>query len=368
MSQLVISKSNLINNFNYFKNLKTHVFPVLKANAYGHGLQEVLSILETLSFPCICLARGSEAIDLNYSGDILILSSWNEQHLLKENSHCIFSLQSKEDLKTLKSCFKSQLNKKIRVHICLNSGMNRLGFSADQFSDLEEFLNEHDESLSVEGIFSHLSQASDSHEYSLLQFQCFSRMLQAQIFQNMMSKNNLYIHFQNSYGSQLSFSSSELNSSRIGLGLYGVSESPHLKLAKELKAVMSLKCRLRNILKLKKDSYVGYGTHYQLKRDSLIGVLPLGYADGLRRDSSLQGKKTDFYVNDVALPVVGAVSMDLCHVDLSDLNFSFEELFEVDFSLINKNQGVEKIAQIHDTISYEILTGLSSRLTRTLVE
>lgn len=383
MPHVLIDKDSLVFNFQLLRQKSPSgvLFPVLKADAYGHGAPLVAGILSkkfsSAHCPLFCVARLGEALEILKfvkTRDILLLS---------------------ENLETLKDCLHVSAFKKlvwvvsdfsdfhyllkvkvpVRFHLNVNTGMNRLGVTLEECRSLEfrktlekVFLLGH----KCEGIMSHLSDGEqDPAVASEAQVNRFSEIVEyfRQTWKSYrLGKFPRWIHIANSGGSFWRAGSEFCTAIRPGLHLYGVcaESSPTFKRL-GLKPVMSLFAPLRKVLSLKVGDRVGYGGTYVCKTEKKLGVIELGYADGL--DRKLSGsKKVGFYFSGRFCPIVGRVSMDLCHVDLTPVYRQIEPFVGLPgramFEWMGPHQSVEQLAEAKTTIPYEILTSIGHRLPR----
>jgi alanine racemase len=237
------------------------------------------------------------------------------------------------------------------IHLKLETGMNRLGFRDEELDELLEVLTRKPHIL-IRSVFSHLG-ASDRSEYDQ-----FTRR-QIDSFRRMSDKVIEHLpetplrHILNSSGIER-FPEAEFDMVRLGIGLYGINTVPGL----DLQTVSSLKSIISQIKPVHKGESVGYGRSFIAGKDMTIGVVPVGYGDGLRRDLGVQG--ASFYVNGVEAPVLGNLCMDMCMVDLTGIQVKEGDMVEI----FGRRKPVTELAERLGTIPYEILAGLSQRVKR----
>ena len=359
------------------------VFPVLKADAYGHGAKIVAEFLEKVTkpteCPLFCVARWGEALEVLRSQrtrDVLILSD----RLSVENFR---NLESKftermiwvvNDFSDLKDFLPLKI--KLRLHLNFNTGMNRLGLEPallDQKDFWETMSQLNKAGHQFEGILSHLSDGEeDPSVFSSLQVNNFERVvnrLQQEWSSRMSSNFPKWIHIENSGGNLWAVGKKFSNASRPGLHLYGVSAKVGLEFkALGLSPVLEVRAPLRKILKLKKGERLGYNRTFECTRESLIGVVGLGYADGVaRRFSRSDSDRIGFWIDGQRAPLVGVISMDLCHVDLTE-HPQVEKMIDRPQAFyaewLGSHQTAWDLANVLGTIPYEILTSLGHRLPR----
>lgn len=377
---------------------KMALFPVIKARAYGLGSLEIAKELERRfddnRMPYLCVARWNEAQFLRENGinrPLLILSQFSLPEFfetpLENVSLMLGSLGDLENLKKLSPAHKSQIRS---LHLELDTGMNRCGFKIGapdvDFKSIESLLEKVASlNIPVDGIATHLAKGEEAPEiYSQKQNQLFETYLQQiKTFWNQYFKSSFpkWIHINNSSGASRNSNSME-TARRPGILLWGAhqnsqtrlkfeSEFPHLK----FKEVLSLKTPLARTFEVDAGEGVGYGHRFVSPQKTRIGLLNIGYADGLSRSLSTDANNfrkspLQFSIEGEFVPIVGTVSMDMVMIDLgshSRLNQISKKVANGELcwaTWIGSEQPVEKHADVLNTISYEILCALSSRIPR----
>ncbi len=340
------------------------VFPVIKANAYGHGAIEIARKLRECGAKKFCVAMLEEALELVESGinaDYIILGgifNGDEELVARLGATpVIFRPGDAERLDRAASC----QGKKIKVHIKVDTGMGRVGVdSIDIFRFVENVARM--KNLEVEGLLSHLSVAdSDEDEdvrYTrdqLANFAVIKKGLEEKGF------NISYWHIANSSGI-LRYPDSHHNAVRPGIILYGCSPSSGVKIPSEAKAVLSLHSRITFLKRVPRGTAISYGRKRTLERESLIATVPIGYADGISRGLPLE---FEFLVKGKRAPVAGVVTMDMIMLDVTHI----PGVSEGDEVVLIGSSGedrirVEDIAEATNTIPYEVLTSISHRVPR----
>jgi alanine racemase len=346
-------------------------FPVLKANAYGLGFKEVASCFEN-SFslsevPYFCLARVYEleqALAASTKRKFLLLSEWPEklQDLpLDKVEICVTSF---EDLEVL-----TQYQEPVSFHLKLNTGMNRLGFrigdilcSSDLQGRLEKlFIKIKQRGHRLRGILSHLSMGEDRRSrFTVDQEDQFD---QGVVFIKSLWKEDIpWIHLSNSPGvlNKIGSKIKSINAFRPGIHLWGV-QDPQKQV--KIVPVAQIRAPLRQLMWIQKGEGVGYGRRFVASQKTRVGILNMGYADGLRRDSWKLG--LSFFYEGKRVPFLGTVSMDMCAVDCTKIKENIP--LGSEFEWVGEKQSLEKIADAQKTIPYEILTSLSARVERVVV-
>lgn len=362
LNRIEISRDDLIQNYRYLSSLnrKIKIAPVLKSNAYGHGAVLVAKILDNIGTPFICVDSLYEAYELykaKIKTPILIMGYTDPQNFKVKKlpfSYAVF------DLETARVLNKYQPN--CGIHIFADTGMNREGISLyelPQFlTHLKQFKN-----LKIEGLMSHLAMAEKPHD-SLTKKQVNNFPYVQQIVRKAGFKPK-WIHISNSSGLlNLPYVSIQHkpvvgNLARVGLALYGISDNPNLK------PVLALKSKIIQIKRLQKGDRVGYGGTYKAKKDVLLGVLPIGYCDGVDRRLSNKGS---VLINGIVCPIIGRVSMNITTVDITkavDPQVG-QEVFVYSNNRTDKNS-IENAAKICHTIPYDLLVHLTASTRRVIV-
>ena len=350
LNTIEISKKNLISNLKYLKKINKNIkiSPVLKSNAYGHGLVQIARILDSLNCPYFCVDSIYEAYELLKVGiktKILIMGYIDPENLKVKNlpfDYCV------SDLKLLQVINDFQLL--AGVHLFIDTGMHREGIPIDQLpiylKQLERLPN-----IKITGVMSHFASADEKNNpLNKTQIKDFQKAID--LFKKA-GYNPKYIHIQNSDGFlSLHTRSGSVNMARIGLELY--------------KSVLSLKTKIIQIKKLRKGDKVGYSGTFTTKKHMVLGILPVGYFDGVDRRLSNKGFVT---INGVACPIVGLVSMNITTVDLSSVTNPFIGQEVVVYSNNPKDpNSIENSTQICKTIPYEILVHLAPTTKRVIVQ
>ena len=265
----------------------------------------------------------------------------------------IYSFRSLTLLEDAIKKLEKPLNSPIGIHIKLDTGMHRLGLLKDDIDELLTRLKKNS-NIIVKSVFSHLA-GSDSekfNDFTSLQINNFEEM-SSKIIEALPYK--ILRHILNSAGISR-FTDYQYDMVRLGIGIYGV--PPCDEDRGKLKNVVSLKTTLVQIKEYECGETVGYSRRGVINRKSKIGVVPIGYADGLKRQ--LGNGNACFYVNGKAAPIIGNICMDMCMIDLTDI-----ECKENDTAILfDENHSIERIAEACDTIAYEILTSISQRVKR----
>ncbi len=332
-----------------------YMIAVVKADAYGHGAKEVSLALEDLVdiFGVATIEEGIELREAGIKRPILILGSYynGEQEALIE--YRLTPVVGNWD------ALDSIRNTGLDVHLKFDTGMTRIGFD---LTDGEKLIEEiKGANIRVIGLMSHFANADlIDLRFTELQLKRFLTI------KDMFAKSGIFphfIHIANSAAS-LKLPGAHFNTIRPGISLYGYRPSEGFKTDKDikLKRVMSWKSSIIQIRKVPRDTPISYGSTFVTKRASTIGVVCVGYADGLSR---LLSNRIKFLVKKYWAPVVGNICMDLTMVDLTDI----PDVRVGDEVILIGEDGDKKVtaedhARLSGTISYEILCSVGKRVPR----
>lgn len=360
---LEIDLNNLEHNVKVLKRAmpqKCELMAVVKAEAYGHGLYEIATHLNKIGVKAFAVATIDEGIKLRQYGvlgEILILGYTAPARAKELRKYDL--TQTLIDYKYALLLDKQGYN--VMTHIKVDTGMHRLGFDAKDIEKISAvFSMKH---IKVSGIYTHLCAADSIDEkdifFTNVQIESFYNLL------NQLKEKGITIpkiHIQSSYG-LLNYPEHKCDYVRVGVSLYGVLSSPNdrTKLHLDLRPVLSLKSRVILLREIKKGESVGYSRSFVANRDSLIALLPVGYADGYPRNLSCG--KSYVLINGHQAPVVGKICMDQLAVDVTDIpNVKTGSIA----TLIGKD-GKEEItapmvAESAESITNELLSRMGHRL------
>lgn len=350
-----------INIDNLYKNirelekitLKEKIMAVIKANAYGHGMIEICESLIKTGIKNFAVATVEEALkikEISNEVTILILGPIENEYMGKVSDNNIYFMIT--DFEEIEYIEKNGIN--VNIFLKIDTGMGRVGFQEDEISELIEKLK-NCKYVNATGVFSHFSSSDSDEDYTKLQEKRFK-----ETSENIMKeiKSVKYRHILNSFGS-LKYHDSEYDFVRTGIILYGgVTEEETVPY--KFKPVMSLYAKISHIKKLHKDSFISYGNTYMAKKGDTVATVSIGYADGVRRDLSNKGY---VYYKGHRCNIIGRVCMDqLMMLIPEELAESAKKGDVVEF--FGKNINIVEVANLCNTISYEILCGISSRVPR----
>ncbi len=333
--------------------------PVLKSNAYGHGLTEVASALQGMQVPFFCVDSYFEALILRNEGirtPLLVIGYTPITTILKSALHntayLITSLDQLEEL-------SRQARRKCTVHLKIDTGMHRQGIMHSEISESIAILKKNPRII-VEGIATHLADADNKDaSYTNNQITLWNEVVKG--FRNAYPLLR-YTHCAATAGSAYS-QNIDANVIRLGIGLYGISTGTNvqggLQLALELKTIVS------GIKKVSAGSYVGYNGTFKVNNDMVLATIPVGYAEGLDRRLSNKGS---VIINNTICPIVGRVSMNITTVDASNCSVIKRGDEAIVFSADQKDPNtIEKCADLCETIPWVLLVGINPKLRRVVV-
>ncbi|TPH32775.1 alanine racemase [Helicobacter pylori] len=368
-----VDTASLRHNFGAVKSIvpkDAHIMAVVKANAYGAGAIKASEIFLQEGANYLGVATLDEALELRShfsKTPILILgySPNSNASMLIDNdlSAMIFSLEQAEVFSQM--ALKSQ--KRLKIHLKIDTGMHRLGLEPN-FKSIEIIKKIRTlKGLEVEGIFTHLSNADAKIKtHAKNQMKAFNAFLE-QLFNQKIEFQ--YRHAYNSAGILSLCNGNEnrfLNLYRPGIMLYGFYPSNGMKetCPTILKNVISLKAQIVQIRSVKKGEFIGYGEHFYTNEETLVGVLALGYADGLMR---ALGNRIQVAINNQLAPLIGKVCMDQCFVKLNNIQAKEGDEVILFGDKSAKANDASEIAALLNTIPYETISTLSKRLERVYI-
>ncbi len=357
---LEINFSNLVNNLNYYRSKikpETKLMAMVKAFSYGSGNLEVCNILQFYNVDYVTVAFADEGVDLRRAGitlPIMVMSpeASSYDNIVKYNLEPeVFSFRNLAMIENAVS--NSSKSTPIGIHIKLDTGMHRLGFAE---ADIPELINriKANPMLHIKSIFSHLATADNANEdaFTMSQINCYERV------SNMIVEAFPYKiirHILNTAGITR-YTKYQFDMVRLGIGLYGVPVCPED--APHLKAVAALRTTISQIKDIPQGDSIGYNRHGRATRPMRIGIIPIGYADGIPR--LLGNGNGTFYVNGQAVKIVGDVCMDMCMLDLTDLEANEGDTV----TIFDDEHSVSELAKCCNTIPYELMTRVSQRVKR----
>ena len=361
-THLVVDLNILRENYSKIKSHigQTKIMPILKANAYGHGLVRVAQLYQELKADYLGVAFLEEGILLREQGiniPILVLGGiWGNQIPLFLKYNLTMTASSPDKLNQIDE-IAAQLKVKAKVHLKIDTGMERIGvhyYNAEKF--LESTLKY--SNVIVEGVYSHFANSERADlSYTKLQYERFSEAL------NFFDKRSIEIpirHISNS-GAVLQMPEANMDMIRPGIMLFGVYPSTEVKRTIEVKPALTWKSLVVFFKVIKPGHPVGYGSTWQTDHNIRAVTIPVGYGDGYLHNMA---GKAEVLIGGKRYPVVGAVSMDQIVVNIeNDSAYNGDEVILIGSDGKNTIK-VEELAEWAGTIPYEILTNINTRVPR----
>lgn len=366
-----ISRDAVLHNLKQLKNIvgsDTQIAPVIKGNAYGHGLIQIAQICqESQDVNWVCVFSLSEALTLRDNGftkSILVLgyadvdldlAIINSIDLIGYDYKLITDLNEKA----------SKLKIPAYVHIKVDTGLSRLGLPPSEALEMIKKVM-HLPWIKIRGLMSHFSESdAQDQAFTIKQLSAFTNLVEE------LKKENItipFIHTANTTGI-IRFNSCHFNLVRTGGGTYGLYKSNSIKDLGERKYLMDFKLALTwksKVMQIKKlpiGSYVSYARTFVTFRDTKIAIIPVGYWDGYSRYLSNKGT---VYINGISAPVIGRVCMNMLIADVTDIaNISIGD----EVILVGNQPGIrpDDIAQLTGTINYEVTIRIQPSIARIIV-
>ncbi|ALJ05667.1 alanine racemase [Pseudalgibacter alginicilyticus] len=356
---LEIDLKALKHNFKYLKsrlNPKTKFMAVVKAYAYGNESCQIANYLQNLNADYFAVAYVNEGVTLRKAGitkPILVLhpQAVSFKTLIENNLEpCLYN---KKILTEFIKALTTEYQENYPVHIKFNTGLNRLGFWQDDINFIINKLNE-TKKITVKSILSHLAASEDLNEknFSLNQIETFKSLTK-----NFIKKIGYrpMLHMCNTSGI-LNYPEAHFDMVRSGIGLYGFGNSEEEN--KHFIPIGTLKTVISQIHTINKGESVGYNRAYKSNSTIKTATLPIGHADGIGRE---YGKGKGFVIiNGERAYIIGNVCMDMVMVNVTDIDCNEGD----EVIIFGPNASAETLAETANTISYEIITGISQRVKR----
>ena len=355
---LEVNLGAVVSNLNYYRSLmkpETKLVCMVKADAYGAGAVEVAKTLQEHRVDYLAVAVADEGVTLRRAGITANIMVMNPEMTAFKTMFDYDLEPEVYSFRLLDALIKAARKEGITgwpVHIKLDTGMHRLGFNPEE--DMDELIDrlKHQQAVIPRSVFSHFvgSDSNQFDEFSARQFQLFdegSRQLQAAF------SHKILRHMDNSAGIE-HFPQRQMDMCRLGLGLYGVNPRTN----EMINTVSTLKTTILQLRCVKAGDSVGYSRRTILERDSVIGAIPIGYADGLNRH--LGNRNGYCIVNGQRAEYVGNICMDVAMIDVTGIDCQEGDMVEI----FGEHLPVTVLSDTIDTIPYEVLTGVSNRVKR----
>lgn len=380
-SYIELSKSALNNNIEYMKNkagLNVRYSLVVKANAYGHGIEDILPMVESCGVDHVSVFSVEEArraLEVKrHTCDLMIMGFVDDDQLewVIENDISFFVF-TKERLDAVCK-IAPHLEKPARIHVELETGMHRTGFCDDELEYVADKLLENKKNIHLEGLCTHFAGAESMDNFKRVneQIETFNHL--CSWFRQKKKLIPEYRHVACSAG-VLNFPDSSMDLIRVGISSYGFwpnneTRMLHLKNGTvsedTLQQVLSWKSKVMSVNHVDEDEYVSYGKSYLTNRKSKIATVPVGYGYGFSRTLSNNGH---VLINGKRVSVVGSVNMNMMVVDVTDLS---DVKVNDEVVLIGEQGGksinVSSFSDMNNSMNYELLTRLPQPIPRYQVD
>ncbi len=357
---LEVNLDSIVANYNYFRShlpSSTGIVCMVKASGYGAGSYEIAKTLQDCGAAYLAVAVLDEGIDLRNRGIRMPIMVMNPKVV---NYRSMFAYRLEPEIYSLE-----MLRDVIRegekygvteypIHLKIDTGMHRTGLLPEELSELTDIMNSQNV-VRLSSMFSHLATADcvDMDDYTLLQLARFREMTD-EVAAGIPYR--VKRHVLNSAGI-LRFPEHHYDMARLGIGLYGANTLP-AEVEKPLAVVSTLRTVIIAIREWKAGETIGYGRRGILTRDSKIATIPIGYADGMNRHFGRGA--ISVIVNGKEAPTMGNICMDACMIDVTGIDCQVGDAVEI----FGPHASVQRLADVLDTIPYEILTSVSPRVKR----
>jgi alanine racemase len=354
---LEINLDAMVYNLNYFRaklNPGVKLIVMVKAFSYGSGSHEIASLLQFHRVDYLAVAFADEGVALRDAGITLPIMVMNPE---KSSFDTIIRYNLEPEIysfKVLSDFAQAVQNKGLEnypIHVKLDTGMHRLGFMEAEIASLINILKDR-KAVKVCSLFSHLA-GSDEEQFDIFtneQIEVFERLSsQIQIEFNY----KIQRHILNSAGIER-FKNNQFDMVRLGIGLYGISAKDQ----NNVRNISTLKTVILQVKEVPANDTVGYSRRFKAEKNTRIGILPIGYADGLHR--ILSNGVGKLLVNGNFVPIIGSICMDMCMIDITEVDANEGD----EVVVFGDKYPITELAKQMKTIPYEVLTSISPRVKR----
>ncbi len=348
------------------------VWAVVKANGYGHGAVDVAVAALDAGAEGLCVALVHEGVELRAAGvdaPILVLS---EQPLVLADDMVRYRLMATVYTPTFAAALANAARAHdvtgVPVHLKIDTGMQRVGVPPGRTDEVLTAIADESPALRLVGVFTHLAMADEpDDDFTSVQLARFDDAVAASAAAGAIDASELLLHVANSAGA-LAHPGARQSFVRAGIAIYGISPGPGVDhLCDELRPALALKARVSHVKPVAAGSAISYGQRHRFEHDTTVATVPIGYADGVPR--RLWSAGGGVLIGGRRRPIVGVVTMDQLMVDVGSSPVEVGD----EVVLIGAQDGPDGVQRIRaeewadqlDTIGYEIVCGLGSRLPRT---
>jgi len=368
LTQVVLYLDHLSHNMHLLQQQvgERPLWPCIKADAYGHGAEIVARHLMQRGYNTFGVADIAEAvalIDAGIDARFVIFSA-----TLPEHSEALVAFDCEPAVCTLEMVAAlaraaDKLDKRVTIHIKVDTGMGRIGIYPDQVQAFIEYCHGYP-AIHIRGIMSHFPRADEADKiFSCQQIETFKRVA------DMVRPHGIEVRHMANSAAILDLPDSCFDAARPGIAIYGLRPSSAIQnpQVNELRPVLEWKSRITFLKEVAAGTGLSYGHIFTTQRPSLVATIPLGYGDGLSRNLS---NKVDFLVAGLRCPQVGRITMDMCLIDVTALRGHVELGDEVVIIGVQQQQEItaDELADKLGTINYEIVTAISHRVPRIVVQ
>ena len=379
-SAIEINRSALIHNISFLRDYLGNdikISSVVKANAYGHGIEQFVPIAESAGVDHFAVFSGDEAKRVCHvkqdATDIMIMGWMNQEELewAVKNGVEFFVFEQERLEESLE--LAKQFNTKAIIHIEVETGMNRTGFSQKALHKVVKFINNNREYFHVRGLCTHYAGAESiaNHVRVQRQIKKYNR-----VYKWITNRGiNPELRHTACSAAAITYPKTRMDMVRVGILQYGFWPSPetfihfvHKRMEKSevLKRVLNWKSQIMSIKYVKEGEFVSYGTHYMAQEEKTIAIIPVGYAHGYSRSLSNQGR---VLIHGHRVPVIGIVNMNMLIVDVTHIP-DVKKGDEV--VLIGDQDGVTitlaSFADFNNQLNYELLARLPLDIPRKIID
>lgn len=338
----------------------TKLMAMMKASGYGSGLDKMVQFVDGYGIDYFGVAFVDEGVAVRNAGiekPIMVMNTEADNYEACINHRlepAIFDFQQLDDF--ISECIYQGVYD-YPIHLKIDTGMRRLGFEPDQLGTVLEIIKSQPE-VKIKSVYSHLAESDNLRD---------KRFTEHQIKQFSLAVNKIRQvidypfeqHILNSPGIE-NYPAVDFSMARLGIGMYGISANPAFK--RKLEPVVSWYSVVSQVKTVTAGQSIGYSRSYYCKTDTIVAVVPVGYADGLRR--SLSNGVGYLTINGTKCPIIGKVCMDMVMVDATSAKVKVGDEAEI----IGPNCPLEKMAELLGTIPYEVMTSISERVHKVYVE
>lgn len=380
-SSIFISKSALENNFDFLRDRLGEdviISSVVKGNAYGHGINEFVPLAEACGINHFSVFSADEAYSVfdvaNNSPTIMIMGEVSRADLswvIKNDiQFFVFELSRVE----LAIDIGKHLDKKAKIHIEVETGLNRTGFDENELKVLVDLIHKNKDFLEIEGICTHYAGAESVANYVRVktQFNRFNKHYKWLVNNGITPK----LRHTACSAAAMSYPKTSMDLVRIGILQYGywpsretfieyINKSKSKDRHDPLKRVISWKSKVMSVKAVRTGEFIGYGTSFLAQQDMKIAAVPVGYSHGYSRALSNVGRAL---VNNVRVGVIGVVNMNMMMLDITEVEVEVGDEVVLIGNINGLDISVASFGELSNQLNYELLTRLPDRIPRKIIE